>query len=109
MASMPTLLAYRNDREKRFCEIVFDDGERIAVEVAANGLAIDLLADGGRPGETLFRASPAIASRICAALTYPASAGEMTPLDIVVAAVTALGSAEKVGRAFRDAAVKAGG
>ena len=106
---MPTLLAYRNDREKRSCEIAFDDGERIAVRIGANGLTIDLLADHGRPGKALFRAAPEIAARICAALTHPAQVGETTPLDIVVAAVTALGSVEKVRRAFRDAAVKAGG
>ncbi len=108
MASMPTLLAYRNDLENPFCEIAFDNGERITVRLAADGITIDRLAGDGRSVEALFRATPEIAARICAALIHPAPAGQTTPLDILLAAVTALGSPGKVARAFRDAAGQAG-
>jgi hypothetical protein len=75
------------------------------LKVDADGVVIECVNSPGTSGNVLFRGGPDAIAEICGALVSKtlaseASAARMTPLAIILAAVIALGSAEKVRKAF---------
>jgi hypothetical protein len=104
---MALLIKYRNEPPQRFCEVELNSGERVALKVDADGVVIERLGHPEAPRNTLFRGGPDEIAEICGALVSrtlasKASGGRMTPLDIILAAVVALGSAARVRKAFRE-------
>jgi len=105
---MALLIKYRNERPRHFCEVELRSGERVAVTVDGDGIIIERHGSSDTSHNTLFRGGPDAIAEICGALVSNAAAsnasrGRMTPLDIILAAVVALGSAAKVRKAFREA------
>jgi hypothetical protein len=104
---MALLIKYRNEPPQRFCEVELNSGERVALKVDADGVVIERLGHPEASRNILFRGGPDEIAEICGALVSrtlasKASEGRMTPLDIVLAAVVALGSAAKVRKVFRE-------
>jgi hypothetical protein len=104
---MALLIKYRNEPPQRFCEVELKSGERVALKVDADGVVIERVGLSGTSRNVLFKGGPDAVAEICGALVSKtlaseASGGRMTPLDIVLAAVVALGSAAKVRKAFRE-------
>jgi hypothetical protein len=104
---MALLIKYRNEPPQRFCEVELKSGEQLALKVDADGVVIERLGHSGTSRNILFRGSPDAIAEICGALVSKTLASEangvrMTPLDIILAAVVALGSAAKVRKAFRE-------
>src|SRR5260221_7076631 len=104
---MALLIKYRNEPPQRFGEVELKSGERVALKVDAEGVVIECVGRPGASRNVLFSGGPDAIAEICGALVSKtlaseASAVRMTPLDIILAAVVALGSAEKVRKAFRE-------
>ena|ERR1700722_7866365 len=98
---MATVLAYRNDGEAPFCEMLLENGERIAISLSAAGVLIESLPSSKASREALFHGSPDDVAWICATI------GEGRPakvLDVIVSIAARLGSAEHVRSAFAAAA-----
>jgi hypothetical protein len=101
---MSTVLTYRNDGDRPFCEIALDDGDRVQLQLDKAGLVIERQALGDRPREVLFKGDAGLVSDMCAALLGPVSAKKTTPLEVLTSVVVQLRSAADVRSAFRDAA-----
>src|SRR5262245_52107307 len=101
---MATVLVYRNDGDRPFCEIALDDGDRVQLQLDQSGLVIERQALGDRPGEVLFKGDAALVGDMCAALLGPVPAQKITPLDVLTSVVVQMRSAADVRAAFRDAA-----
>lgn len=99
-----TILLYRDDGNLPHREIALDNGDRIRLALGGDGLVIARLAPSSAPGDVLFRAAPAMASRICAGLVGPKRQSEASPLRVLAAAVQRIGSAADVRSAFTAAA-----
>jgi len=101
------VIAYRNEPHQKFCQVMLDGGEQVMLRIDPTGFTIERLISARAPGAVLFHADRDRAAAIAKAL---ASAGLMERdkvLDILVAAVVKLGSAEKTSAAFRAASGKA--
>ncbi len=101
---MTTVTSYRNDAQQRSCQLVLDGGDKLALRIDADGLAIERLRDAAGPSELLYRGGIDQATEIAAALVSEESARPDAVLDVLVAAIDRLGSAERVKRAFKAAA-----
>ncbi len=101
---MATVLAYRNDGGVPFCEMLLDDGDRIAISLDAAGVRIERLPAPNAPREVLFSASPHDVAWICATLGVGQSA---KVLDVIVSMAARLGSAEQIRTAFAAAVAAA--
>jgi hypothetical protein len=100
---MATILAYRRDGRRPYCELVLDSGERILVSLDASGASIERMAGPGVSHALLFRASPDTVAWICATLQQDRQGGLAEPLDLLVKLVLAMRSAEHVRAAFDQA------
>ncbi len=101
---MGTVLTYRNDGDKPFCEIALDDGDRVQLHLDAAGLVIERQALDKRPAEVLFKGDADTVTDICMALIGQTPATRKTALDVLSSVVTQLPSAEDVRAAFTAAA-----
>src|SRR5947209_2616764 len=101
---MTTILAFRKDGRHPFCELVLESGERVLVSLDATGVAIERLPGRGVAHEQLFCGSAELAAWLCATLQQGRRGALADPLDVIVRLVAALGSAERIKGAFRDAA-----
>jgi hypothetical protein len=101
---MSTVLTYRNDGDRPFCEIALDDGDHVQLQLDKSGLVIERQALGDRPREVLFKGDAGLVSDMCAALLGPMPAKNITPLDILTSMVVQMRSATDIRTAFRDAA-----
>src|SRR6266576_1732389 len=101
---MTTILAFRKDGRHPFCELVLVSGERVLVSLDATGVAIERLPGRDVAYELLFCGSADLAAWLCAALQQGRRDALADPLDVIVRLVAGLGSAERVKRAFSDAA-----
>ena len=101
---MSTVLIYRNDGERPFCEIALNDGDRVQLQLDKMGLVIERQALGERPAEILFKGGVDLVAAMCVALLGPVAAKKTTPLDVLVSVVVQMGSAADVRAAFHAAA-----
>jgi len=101
---MSTVLTYRNDGDRPFCEIALDDGDRVQLHLDKSGLVIERQALGARPSEILFEGTADLVSDMCVALLGAAAVKTTTPLDVLMSVVVQMRSAADVRAAFRDAA-----
>lgn len=101
---MGTILVYRNDGEKPFCEIALDDGAHVQLRLDAAGLVIERQALDRRPAEILFQSDADTVTDMCRALMGPAPATRQTALEVLSSVVTQLPSADSVRDAFKAAA-----
>ena len=101
---MSTVLTYRNDGDRPFCEIALDGGDRVQLQLDSAGLVIERQALGARPGEILFKGDADVVTGMCVALLGPITAKKTTPLDVLMSVVMQMPSAADVRRAFADAA-----
>ena len=101
---MSTVLIYRNDGDRPFCEIALDDGDRVQLQLDKAGLVIERQSLGARPREVMFKGGADVVTDMCVALLGPVAAKKTTPLDVLVSVVVQMGSAADVRAAFRAAA-----
>jgi hypothetical protein len=101
---MSTVLTYRNDSDRPFCEIALDDGDRVQLQLDQSGVVIERQALDARPSEILFKGSADMVADMCVALLGPVAAKNTTPLDVLTSVVMQMRSAADVRAAFRDAA-----
>lgn len=101
---MPTVIAFRNEPHQRFFHVVLDGGDQVTLRLDADGLVIERLGGAAAPGAVLFRADADRASRIALGLLGKRKACPEAVLDVLLATVVGLRSAENVRRAFADAA-----
>jgi hypothetical protein len=97
-----TIIGYRDDGERPRAEVVLLDGDRLFLTLGRDGLAISR-----SDGSVVFRAGSQVVSRLCAGLVDSRCAPSATPLQILLAAVVQLRSADAVRAAFEDAAAQA--
>ncbi len=103
-----TILVYRDDSIRPYCEIALGNGDRVHLALDAQGLVIERLAADGRGNETVFRAPSAVVAQICAGLVGSKSQSAAPPLRVLAAAVQRIGSAVAVQAAFTDAVASLG-
>jgi len=101
---MGTVLTFRNDGERPFCEIALDDGERIQMQLDKNGLVIERQAVGTKPAEVLFKGDADLVTDMCMAFTGDKPTSRKSALEILTAVVTQIPSGPKVRDAFKAAA-----
>ncbi len=83
-------------------EIKLDSGEHVLLTLERNGLVIKTPPGAGRDERVLFEGSPEVVARICTALHQDVA--KVTPLRILVSAVTQMPNAAAVETAFQAAA-----
>src|SRR5947209_19348784 len=100
---MSALVLYDSDGPRQRGEAVLDDGSRVRVALAADGVTIERLAAPGRAQTLLCHASPDLAAWIAVSLREK---GKPAPaiLDIFLELVIELGSAPAIAAAFAAAA-----
>ncbi len=96
---MGTVLVYRQDG---FCEIALDDGDKVQLHLNKNGLVIARQQPSGHPPEVLFKGDVETLTAMCVAL-MDQTGSKASPLDLMVAVVTQLPSANQVKAAFHAA------
>lgn len=101
---MGTVLTYRNNGERPFCEVALDNGDRVQLQLDKAGVLIERQALEGRPTEILFKGDPDLVTSMCVALLGKTPASNTTPLDLLISIVTQIPSANEVREAFRAAA-----
>ena len=101
---MATVLTYRNDGDKPFCEIALDDGAHVQLKLDPRGLVIERQAVGGRGAEVLFTWDADLVTDMCVALLGKTAASKSSTLDVLISVVTQLPSAAHVRDAFQAAA-----
>jgi len=98
-----TVLTYRNDGDRPFCEIALNGGERVQVELGGEGLVISQPGQDARPAEVLFQGDAELVADLCGALFGSAIASSKSPLDLLMSVVMQLRSAREVRDAFHAA------
>ncbi len=101
---MGTILTYRNDGERPFCEIALDDGDHVQVQLDRRGFVIERPALEHRAAEVLFKGDVELVSDLCAAMLGPGALSKTTPLDVLVSIVKQMPTAVDVRAAFGAAA-----
>jgi len=101
---MSAVIAYRNERHQKFCQIVLDSSEQVVVRMDESGLTIERLTNARAPAALLFHADADRATSIAMGLASEDQARQGKILDVLVAIVAKLGSSEKIAAAFKDAA-----
>ncbi|MCC7048893.1 MAG: hypothetical protein IT562_19420 [Alphaproteobacteria bacterium] len=104
---MSAVIAYRNEPHQKFYQVMLDSGEQVMLRIDPTGLTIERLISAKAPGAMLFHADADRGASIAKALATAGLMKRDKVLDILVAAVVKLGSAEKIGAAFRAASGKA--
>src|SRR5882757_7876271 len=99
-----TVVSYAEDQGQPRAEVALPNRDHVLLTLDRDGLAITRLAGPERFAEVLFQADADVVSRICAGLYSLETTPKPTPLRILVAMVVQLGSADDVGKAFREAA-----
>lgn len=100
---MARLLTYRNDSDQPFGHVALDNGDQILVSLSTSGVVVATSSDQGIPREVLFVGGADALADICVSLLHGEPMARTTPLDIVLAAICQLGSAEKIRETFSDA------
>ncbi len=100
---MGKILAYQNDKDRRFCEIALTSGEHLHLQVDENGVVIEHATVSGKPADLLFKGNPEVVTYLCTALLKGTPAGDNSVLDILASVVNQLPTAEHVRDAFRTA------
>jgi hypothetical protein len=93
-----TIIAYREDGERPHAEVALVNGDRIFVTLDRDGLAI-----ARQDGSVVFHANSRLVSQLCAGLVEGQLNPPATPLQILLAAVVQLGSADAATAAFEAA------
>ena len=101
---MGTVLVYRNDKDPRFCEIVFDNGDHVQLYLDKSGLVIERTQTSTTSSDVLFRGDTDTVTDMCVALLGNAPATDRSTLDVMASTVLHIPSASHVRDAFRAAA-----
>ncbi len=101
---MGTVLTYRNNGERPFCEVALDNGDRVQLHLDKAGVMIERQALEGRPAEILFKGDPDLVTGMCVAFLGRTPTDNTTPLDLLISIVTQIPSAKEVREACRAAA-----
>lgn len=104
---MWAVIVYRNEPHQKFCQLVLDSGEQVVLRIGPDGLTIERLMSATAPGAVLFHADVDRAASIAMALTRAGLKDRDKVLDVLVAAVMKLGSAERIKSAFNAASGRA--
>jgi hypothetical protein len=100
---MSAVVLYQSEGPLQLGEAILDDGSRVRVALAADGVTIERLAAPGTAQAVLCRASPGLAA--CIAVSFGDRREPAPPvLDVVLALVIRLGSAAAIAGAFAAAA-----
>ena len=102
---MSAVVLYQSEGPRQRGEAVLDDGSRVRVALAADGVTIERLAVPGIAHTVLCRASPDFAAWIAVSLG-DGRAPAPPVLDVVLALVVRLGSAAAIAAAFAAAAAR---
>ncbi len=103
---MGTILVFRDGERTAQCRIALDSGERILVELDADGIAITQVSPPEGTRRLLFRADPETVARISSGLFDTEKSPAASPLQVLVPFLLRLPSAEIVRRALTDAAAE---
>ena len=98
-----TVITFRDDSKRPYSELVLGNGDRVQIALGRRGLTITQIG-GSKTPKILFHAPPDTVSHICAGLVSSPQTLKVTPLQILVAAIVQLGSADDVRQAFHSAA-----
>ena len=94
-----SILVYRNEGDRPFCEIALNSGERVQLQLDKAGLVITRDAR-----DVLFKGDADLVTDICMAFVGKEPASRKTALDLLSSIVTQLPSADHVREAFTAAA-----
>lgn len=100
---MATVIAFRNEPHRRFFQVVLDSAETVILRLDADGILIERLDGKAGVATVLFRGGADQAARIAHGLLGGKQARPEAALDVFLAAVVNLRSAENVRRAFAAA------
>ena len=100
---MGTVISYNDGFATPYSEIELASGERIVLALDRGGLTVKIPAGPGGRERVLFEGDPDTVAGICLGLAGD-SARNLSPLQVLVAAVTHIPDAQAVAAAFKAAA-----